>query len=382
MQILFILSLVFGILGGINNDSGDELRHTHYAYVQVSDSVEFGIEITSTAEKETDLLAIYVRPSMASDTTSYKGDSINFRDKLKQVSLRNGISWMDIYNRKDAAAYSNSTCYTKAEDIALAIWYVRNKLHLNKRIVLIGQSEGGIISAMVASEKTDISGVIFLSSPGVRGPQFLHYQDSIALRRFVLTFGLHADVWPSIYALSPVLGKTYSRDTMGIQAYYQDLAVPLHRIMDTYSNIDSIRANCMQYLQECWNKNQVEILNNIAKADSSAVFGFNNFLESYRYKMYTMPQQIALYKWNPSEYFPKIKCPVMAVFGTNDEQIEYAGSLKNMKALLETGGNTNFTAQVLDGYNHVLQEPRGTKASSLHNDRITEVVQWILQLPE
>lgn len=101
-------------------------------------------------------------------------------------------------------------------------------------------------------------------------------------------------------------------------------------------------------------KDKAEILRDAGER-LSVVFGFNNFLESYRYKMYTMPRQIALYKWNPSEYFPKIKCPVMAIFGTNDEKIEYAGSLKNMKALLETGGNTNFTAQVLDGYNHVLQ---------------------------
>lgn len=382
MKMLFILSLVFGILGSISNDSWDELRRTSYAYVKLSDSVGFGIKLTNPAEKETDLLAIYVRPSMARDTTSHKGDRANFRDKLKQVSLRNGISWMDVYSRKDSIAYNNSTCYTKAEDIASAIWYVKNKLHLNKRIVLIGQSEGGMTNAMVASERSDISGVIFLSSPGVQGPQFLHYQDSIALRRFALTFGLHDNFWPFVYALSPVLGKTYSRDTMGIQAYYQDLAVPLYRIMDSYTNIDSIRANCMLYLQECWKKNHVEILKNIAKADSSAVFGFNNFLDSYRYKMYTMPQQIALYKWNPSEYLPKIECPVMAVFGTNDEKIEYAGSLKNMKALFDTGGNTNFTAQVLDGYNHVLQEPRGTEASNLHNDRVTEVVQWILQLPE
>jgi hypothetical protein len=43
-----------------------------------------------------------------------------------------------------------STCYTKAEDIASAIWYVKNKLHLDNRIILIGQSEGGITSAMVA----------------------------------------------------------------------------------------------------------------------------------------------------------------------------------------------------------------------------------------
>jgi hypothetical protein len=47
----------------------------------------------------------------------------------------------------------------------------------------------------------------------------------------------------------------------------------------------------------------------------------------------------------------------MAVFGTKDEKIEYSGSLKNMKALLETGGNTNFTAQVMDGYNHALKPP-------------------------
>ena len=53
-----------------------------------------------------------------------------------------------------------------------------------------------------------------------------------------------------------------------------------------------------------------------------------------------------------------------------------------MKALLETGGNTNFTSQILDGYNHVLQALRGTEAGTLLSDRVTEVVHWILQLPE
>ena len=112
---LFILSLVFGILGSIGNDSGDELRRTHYAYFKLSDSVGFGIKITDPTEKETDLLAIYVRPSMSRDTKSYKGDSIYFRNKLKQVSLRNGISWMDVYSMKDSVAYSNSTYTSRKE---------------------------------------------------------------------------------------------------------------------------------------------------------------------------------------------------------------------------------------------------------------------------
>lgn len=39
--------------------------------------------------------------------------------------------------------------------------------------------------------------------------KFLHYQDSLALRQFALTFGLDEHVWPFLYNLSPVLGKTY-----------------------------------------------------------------------------------------------------------------------------------------------------------------------------
>ncbi len=96
--------------------------------------------------------------------------------------------------------------------------------------------------------------------------------------------------------------------------------------------------------------------------------------------MYTMPNQIALYKWDPTLYFPKIRCPVMAVFGTLDEQIEYSGSLINIETLLKMGGNTNFTSHVLEGYNHVLS-PVGTTVNDPLNDVVKEVVKCAIRLP-
>jgi pimeloyl-ACP methyl ester carboxylesterase len=379
---LSILLLTFTMPGCIGNGHSKH-QPVHYGQIGLSDSVAFGVKLTYPTGKETDLLAIYVQPSMSKkDTAFYERDSISFNYKLKQRFLKSGISWMDVYSRKDSVAYLNSTCYSKADDIALAIEYVKNKLRLDRRIILVGQSEGGITSAIVSSARKDISGVILLSTPGVQGSQFLHYQDSLALRRFALTYGSNEQVWPFIFNLSPALGKTYSADTAGIQAYYQDLAAPLHRIMDRHSNVDSIRGACMLYLQECWNENKDKILGNMAKADSSRRFGFVDFLKSYRHKMYTMPQQIALYKWDPALYFPKIKCPVMAVFGTSDDKIEYSGSLRNMEILLKKGRNTNFKTHVLNGYSHTLQPSSRETTASLQHNVINEVVQWTLKLPD
>ncbi len=382
ISLLPILLWILAVPGCIGNRYSKH-QPVHFGHIGLSDSVAFGVKLTYPAEKETDLLAIYVLPSISKkDTTFHKGDSISFNYKLKQRFLKSGISWMDVYSRKDSAAYLNSTYYSKADDIALAIGYVKDKLRLNKRIILVGQSEGGMTSAIVASARNDISGVVFLSTPGVQGSKFLHYQDSIALRRFAFTFGSDEHVWPFLYNLSPVLGKTYSTDTAGIQAYYQDLAAPLYRIMDRHSNVDSIRDACMHYLQECWNENKDKILSNMAKADSSRRFGFDDFLKSYRHKMYTMPQQIALYKWNPALYFPKIKCPVTAVFGTSDDKIEYSGSLRNMEILLKKGGNMNFKTHVLNGYSHTLQPSNGETTAGLQHNVINEVVQWTLKLPD
>jgi hypothetical protein len=46
--------------------------------------------------------------------------------------------------------------------------------------------------------------------------------------------------------------------------------------------------------------------------------------------------------FNPADYLTKVKCPVLAIDGTLDMQVNSEANLAGIKASLEKGGNRNF----------------------------------------
>mgnify|MGYP001177196171 FL=1 len=103
---------------------------------------------------------------------------------------RNGIAVLRYDDRgvggsemKRPAELANITSATNAEDTAVMVAAARMHPEIDdRRIGLIGHSEGGLIAPMVAVEDQDIAFIVMLAGPGMSGVELLPLQQALILR--------------------------------------------------------------------------------------------------------------------------------------------------------------------------------------------------------
>src|SRR5690606_17873768 len=61
-------------------------------------------------------------------------------------------------------------------------------------------------------------------------------------------------------------------------------------------------------------------------------------------------------RYDPSKVLPNVKCPVLALNGTNDTQVPAKENLAGIKTLVEKAANHNVTVIELPKLNHLFQE--------------------------
>ncbi|WP_207429454.1 hypothetical protein [Pedobacter sp. SYSU D00535] len=59
--------------------------------------------------------------------------------------------------------------------------------------------------------------------------------------------------------------------------------------------------------------------------------------------------------FNPQPYLEKVKCPVLALNGSNDVQVRSKENLRAIEQAIRKGGNTQVTVKELEGLNHLFQ---------------------------
>jgi fermentation-respiration switch protein FrsA (DUF1100 family) len=60
-------------------------------------------------------------------------------------------------------------------------------------------------------------------------------------------------------------------------------------------------------------------------------------------------------QWDPSNYFGKIKCPVLALNGERDCQVLAETNIQAIREGLHACGNTRSTTMIIPGLNHLFQ---------------------------
>jgi fermentation-respiration switch protein FrsA (DUF1100 family) len=60
--------------------------------------------------------------------------------------------------------------------------------------------------------------------------------------------------------------------------------------------------------------------------------------------------------FKPADYLTKIKCPVLALNGTLDMQVNSDANLAAIKTNLQKAGNKNYKIMALPGLNHLFQK--------------------------
>lgn len=237
---------------------------------------------------------------------------------LSDFLTRNGIAVLRYDDRGVAASTGNFAAATTndfADDAEAAFNFLRTRADINKnKIGLMGHSEGGVIAPMVAARNKDVAFIVMLAGTGLPGDQILIMQQQL-------------------------IGKAsgiQEKDLVKVKKQYEGA----YAIVKKYNDIEEIKSALKTYM-----KLPEEVEEKIITDEDIAV----------PLKQIANPWMINFIKYDPAIALKKVKCPVLAINGSNDLQVPPKEDLAAIKNALEKGGNKNITVQEIPGLNHLFQ---------------------------
>ncbi len=236
---------------------------------------------------------------------------------------RNGIAVLRYDDRgvaKSQGTYAGSTTADFATDAAAAFQYLRSRQEIKSDAIgLIGHSEGGLIAPMVAAENPDVAFIVSLSGPGVSGEEVILTQAADIGR-------LSGMSEQQIKDAREVNKELYSIVKKEPDDYKAEAAV-----LDAYRKILVSKQASEDKIEE----------------------GVSNLHSTFGAKTY--PWFRYFISAEPSTYWKKVKCPVLALNGEKDLQVSAAVNLPAIEKAVRSSGNNNIKVVALPELNHLFQ---------------------------
>ncbi|MDP9047596.1 MAG: alpha/beta hydrolase [Bacteroidota bacterium] len=260
----------------------------------------------------------------------------NRNEEIIQFNHRPFLVWSDWLTRQGIAVlryddrgiahstgnFATATTADFADDAEAAVNYIRSRADLkNLKIGLMGHSEGGMVAPIVASRNKEIKFIILLAGPGVP-------IDHLMLKQVADQMRLGGAPPKAIERSSATNRKIYKLISQNPSLSSAQLKLQvdtlLYQELRTYPKTDL----------------QNQSIDAIVK--QSAVL--------------TSPWYRYFIAFNPADFLTKVKCPVLALDGTLDMQVNSEDNLAAIKASLEKGGNKYFQTVSMPGLNHMFQK--------------------------
>lgn len=205
-----------------------------------------------------------------------------------------------------------------SEDVLAGVKFLKTKKFIDtNRIGLWGISQGGYIAVMAASISSDIHFIISHSGPGVSPREQEKYMLNSVLKRYEI----------------PEDDRNSLLDTYDLMYDYAKGEAPGEKL-------DSLLVSLSE------KEHLAPLL-----PPSSENITFENLYQS---------QQMGDPGWflhidpdfNPLNYFGKLTCPVLSIFGKNDYTLPVETSVQNIRQVLSEKNHDNFSIQVLESLGH------------------------------
>ena len=236
---------------------------------------------------------------------------------------RNGIAVLRYDDRgigKSEGNYSTATTADLATDAEAAFKFLKTNQKINSELIgLAGHSEGGIIAPMVAAANREVAFIISLAGTGVRGDKVLHRQNE----DLWLASGIaEADVMKSI---------SINKKLYAVVRKEADDKKALEKMTSVYKKELAKKESSPEKISE-----ELERFRQSSQAIVSPWF---------RYFLRT----------DPSLYWKKVKCPVLALNGEKDLQVAADVNLPAIEKALRSGGNRLIKTIAFPDLNHLFQ---------------------------
>lgn len=239
---------------------------------------------------------------------------------------RQGIAVLRYDDRgvgKSTGNFATATSADFADDAEAAVNYILSRPDLSKlRIGLMGHSEGGLIAPMVAARNKAVKFVCLLAGPGQPMTELLLQQERDQLR---LAGASQQAIELSMRTNRKVMDLVTGNSTLSTAQLKEKIDTLLYRELRAYP------AGALQG----------ESIDAAVKRGDSQV---------------TTPWFRYMLGIHPDVYLSKVTCPVLALNGTLDMQVQCSANLAGIKAALQKGGNKNHQEVALPGLNHLFQK--------------------------
>ncbi len=244
---------------------------------------------------------------------------------LSDYLTKNGIAVLRFDDRGTAASkgdFKTATSFDFATDVEAAVDYLKTRKEINqKKIGLIGHSEGGIIAPMVASRSKDIAFIVLLAGTGIPGDQLLLLQQEL-------------------------IGKASGMSDVDIQKN-KAINIGAFDIVRKAIDTEKLKVDLTNYLHQAF-KDTVN--SPVPKGVNKEDFVKSQVIQT------TSPWMVNFLKYNPATALIKVKCPVLAINGEKDLQVPPKINLEAIKNALTKAGNKSVTTKELPNLNHLFQE--------------------------
>lgn len=209
-----------------------------------------------------------------------------------------------------------------ATDAMAAINYLKTRNDIDTtHIGIVGHSEGGLIAVIDAAlHPNDVNFIVTLAGPYVSGRDILIKQNHL---------------------IAEMAGTPLSaQQAKDIEAMFDAI----------YNSTDSLQlATQLNEIMSATGNHSVEEINNTIKAMTSSWY-------------------VAFVKLNPEKYLSQVKCPVLAINGTWDFQVDAEQNLGMAQKMLPTA-----TIKQFEGLNHMFQ-PAPTRQASMNYGAIETTI--------
>lgn len=211
-------------------------------------------------------------------------------------------------------------------DVETSFNYLLSRTDLDKKkIGLIGHSEGGIIAPMVAARRKDIAFVVLWGAASVGGLEINTQQNMYALKKAKI-------------------------DSVAVEAFAQ-----LHKkILSQFATVSKEELdNKVTSIFAEWKANQSkETLTGLYVAESGIV---GQEIHKMYHSLYDLNWMRYFISYDPATDLRKVTCPVLAINGMKDTQVDATANLAVIKTALTEAGNKHFQVKALPSLNHLLQ---------------------------
>ena len=265
----------------------------------------------------------------------------------------NGIAVLRFDDRGTAMSkgnYATATTLDFATDVEAAVQYLLTRKEIDqKKIGLIGHSEGGMIAPIVASKSKSVSFIVLLAGTGIPGDELLLLQQELIGRA------------------SGISDKDLQKSKI--------INTEAFELVKKATNSDQVK------------KDITELIKKSIKSDPEAKIpdgiSESEFI-SMQVSQITNPWMQFFIKYDPASTLEKVKCPVLALNGDKDLQVPSKVNLDAINKALAKGGNKKVTSKELPNLNHLFQECK-TGSPQEYSEieqtfsplALTEILNWI-----